>query len=135
MKDWNTVVSVYGEGFRRAIRTLQQLAPTWRTPYYNVLAMRAENPVELLTAIEQKTDESPALYDAIARVAPALRTFDFASAEEFRDRSKSILREWASRLAGLSFHARLHRRGMHGGLSAPDVESVSTMQCWNSLAP
>ena len=122
MKDWNTVVSVYGDGFRRAIHALQQLAPTARTPYYNVLAMKAEDPVHLLGAIEQKTEENPALYDAIGRVAPAMRTFDFTSAEEFRDVSRSILREWANRLTGLSFHARMHRRGMHSGLSAPDVE-------------
>ncbi|MGB8397573.1 hypothetical protein, partial [Bradyrhizobium sp.] len=63
-----------------------------------------------------------ALYDAIARVAPAMRTFDFSSAEDFKDKAKSILLEWLPSLAGKSFHARLHRRGPRLDLHAPDVE-------------
>ena len=76
----------------------------------------------LLEAVERRTEESPALYDAISRVAPALRGFTFQSAEEFEAKAKSIMLEWAPRLAGRSFHVRLHRRGAWGDLRTPDTE-------------
>jgi hypothetical protein len=87
VKDWNVVVSIYQEGFRRALRALEALGRVERSPYYNVLAMRVDDPAALLEAVERRTEESPALYDAIARVAPAQRSFEFQSAEEF-DRAR-----------------------------------------------
>ena len=41
MRDWNVVISVYQEGFRRVLRALRDLGPTERSPYYNVLVMQA----------------------------------------------------------------------------------------------
>lgn len=74
--------------------------------------MKAEDPLALLAALEACTDESPALYDAISRVAPAQWTFAFGSTADFLDVTKSIICEWAPRLSGRSFHVRVHRRGM-----------------------
>ena len=122
MKDWNVVVSIYQDGFRRALRALQELGPVERSPYHNVLVMRVDDPMALLEAIEQKTEESTALYDAISRVAPAIRNVEFHSAEEFKEKAKSILIEWSPRLSGTSFHVRLHRRGARHDLRTPDVE-------------
>jgi tRNA(Ser,Leu) C12 N-acetylase TAN1 len=120
--DWNVVVSIYQDGFRRAFRALQDFGQIERSPYYNVLVMQVEDPVGLLAAIERRTEENPALYDAISRVAPAMRSFEFRSAEEFKDRAKSILLEWSPRLVGRSFHVRLHRRGARHDLRTPDAE-------------
>ena len=57
-----------------------------------------------------------------SRVAPAMRSFDFRSEEEFKDKGKSILLEWSPRLIGRSFHVRVHRRGGRHELRTPDVE-------------
>jgi tRNA(Ser,Leu) C12 N-acetylase TAN1 len=122
VRDWNVVVSLYQDGFRRAIHALEKLGPIERSPYHNVLAMKVQDPMSLLAAIEQQTEEIPALYDAISRVAPAMRRFEFESADEFREKARPILREWAARLAGQSFHARLHRRGGRQDLRSPDIE-------------
>ena len=122
MKDWNIIVTIYQESFRRALRALQDIGPAERGPYHNVLVMKVDDPMAVLEAIERLTEERPALYDAIARVAPAMRTFDFSSAEGFKDNAKSIVLEWLPSLAGKSFHARLHRRGPKLGLHTPDVE-------------
>lgn len=122
MKDWNIVVTIYQEGFRRALRALQDIGPAERGPYHNVLVMKVDDPMTVLEAVEDLTEERPALYDAIARVAPAIWTFDFFSAEDFKDKAKSIVLEWLPSLAGKSFHARLHRRGPKLELHAPDVE-------------
>jgi tRNA(Ser,Leu) C12 N-acetylase TAN1 len=122
MRDWNVVVSIYQDGFRRAIRALQELGQVERSRYYNVLVMKVKDAVSFLEAVERKTEESPALYDAISRVAPAARNFEFQSAEEFKDKANSVLREWAGRLAGRSFHVRLHRRGACCDLRTPETE-------------
>jgi tRNA(Ser,Leu) C12 N-acetylase TAN1 len=122
MGNWNIVISIYQDGFRRALRALQELGPVERSPYHNVLLMAAEDPMMVLQSLEQRTEESPALYDAIARVAPAARSFEFHSAEEFKDKAGAVMIEWSPRLAGRSFHVRLHRRGARYGLRTPDVE-------------
>ncbi len=124
MKDWNVVISVYQDGFRRALRALKEFGPVERSPYHNVLVMKVEDPTALLAAIEQKTEENTALYDAISRVAPAVRTIEFHSVEEFRERLKPILVEWSSRLTGSSLHVRLHRRGDRHDLRTPDVRAL-----------
>ncbi len=106
------------------MRTLKQYSPVERSPYHNVLVIRVEDPIALLEAIERKTDTNTALYDAISRVAPALRTIDFQSIEEFKVRITSVLMEGLPRLAGSSYHVRLHRRGDRHELKTPDLERL-----------
>lgn len=122
MKDWNIIVTVYQQGFRRALRALQDIGPTERGPYHNVLVMRVDDPLKVLDAVERLTDERPALYDAIARVAPAMRSFDFQSNDTFKDHATSAILEWLPDLTGRTFHVRLHRRGPKLELRTPDVE-------------
>lgn len=122
MKEWNVVVTVYQDGFRRAIRALGELGAVDRSPYHNVLVMRVDDPLALLGAIERETARTPPLYDAISRVAPAMRCFEFHSAKELEDGAKSIVMEWLPRLGGRSFHVRLHRRGFKHDFRTPDIE-------------
>jgi tRNA(Ser,Leu) C12 N-acetylase TAN1 len=76
----------------------------------------------MLDAIERKTAENTALYDAISRVAPATRTTGFRSVDEFMQKLRAILLEWLPHLMGRSFHVRLHRRGGRHDLRTPEVE-------------
>lgn len=122
MKDWNVVVSVFQDGYKRALLALQELGVAERSPYHNVLVMKVEDPVVLLDAIEKKTEDNPALYDAISRVAPATRNIDFRSEEELVEKAKLILGEWRPRLAGRSFHVRLRRRGTKHDLQTQETE-------------
>jgi tRNA(Ser,Leu) C12 N-acetylase TAN1 len=122
VRDWNVVISVYQEGFRRALRALEKLGPVARSPYHNVLVMKVEDPVALLDAVERATEASPALYDAISRVAPAHRSFEFHSFAEFHGQAKEMLTDWLPQLAGRSLHVRVHRRGQSHELRTPDVE-------------
>jgi adenylyl- and sulfurtransferase ThiI len=124
VKDWNVVVSVFQDGYSRALRALQKLGVAERGPYHNVLVMKVEDPVVLLEAIEKRTEETPALYDAISRVAPAMRDFDFLSEAEFVEKAKSIIRESLPRLAGRSFHVRLRRHGTIHELRTQDAERL-----------
>jgi hypothetical protein len=34
VKDWNVVVSIYQDGFKRTLRALQEFGPFERSPYY-----------------------------------------------------------------------------------------------------
>jgi tRNA(Ser,Leu) C12 N-acetylase TAN1 len=122
VRDWNVIVSIYQGGFRRALRALEKLGQTERSPYHNIIVMKVDNPIVLLDAVERKTEGSPALYDAISRVAPAMRNFEFQSADEFKEKAGSVLHEWSQRLAGRSFHVRFHRRDPRHALRSPDVE-------------
>jgi adenosylmethionine-8-amino-7-oxononanoate aminotransferase len=87
--------------FRRKVRASQDIGPTERGPYHNVLVMKVDDPMAVLEAIERLTVERQALYDAIARVASAMPAFEFSSAEGFKDNAKSILFEWLPSLAAL----------------------------------
>jgi tRNA(Ser,Leu) C12 N-acetylase TAN1 len=122
MKDWNLIVTIYQEGFRRALRALEDIGPAERSPYHNVLMMKVDDPMKVLDAVEQMTDERPALYDAIARVAPAMRSFEFQSVDTFKDHATSAILEWLPDLTGRTFHVRLHRRGPKLELRTPDAE-------------
>jgi tRNA(Ser,Leu) C12 N-acetylase TAN1 len=124
MKNWNVVVSIYQDGFRQAIRALREIGSVECSPYHNVLVMTAENPVAMLDAIEKETEERPYLFDTISRVAPAMSSFEFHSAEEFRDRAKALMLEWSPKLAGRTFHVRFHRRGSTHTLPSPDIERL-----------
>lgn len=54
------------------VRALNALGTVDRSSYHNLLIMAVEDPLLLLEAIERETDNNPALYDAISRVAPAM---------------------------------------------------------------
>ncbi len=124
MHDWNMVVCTYQEGFRGALRALRDLGRTERSPYHNVLLMKADDPLALLAAIEKKTEENTALYDAISRVAPVTRSFEFYSAEDFVEKARQIIAEWSASLVGRTFHVRLHRRGTKYELGTQDAEHL-----------
>ena len=124
MKDWNVVVTVFQDGYKRVLRALEKLGSVERTPYHNVVVMKVDDPTALLEAIEKIIEENPALYDAISRVAPAIQNVDFLSEIEFVDKVKSIICEWSPNLAGRSFHVRWHRRGAKHDLHTHDVERI-----------
>jgi tRNA(Ser,Leu) C12 N-acetylase TAN1 len=121
MKDWNIVVTIYQDGFKPALRELKHLGDR-ATLYHNVLVHEVGDPTALLD--QNGETKSPALYDAISRVAPAMRGFDFESEEAFEKEGKSIILEWSPRLAGRSFHVRLHRRGGKHAVRTPDLERL-----------
>ena len=58
MRDWNVVISIFQDGFRRAIHALPELGKVERSPYHNVLVMKVEDRISFLEAVERKTQES-----------------------------------------------------------------------------
>ena len=54
MKDWNVVINVYQDGFRRTLRALKEFGPVERSPDDNVLVMRADDPTAFLESSSEK---------------------------------------------------------------------------------
>lgn len=120
--EWNVVLTIYQDGFRRVIRALRNLGAIERTQYHNVLVVKADDPRAFLEQVEQMTRADPALYDSISRVAPATRAFPFQSADEFLKKARTVVCEWLPQLRDRSFHVRVHRRGMSSPPSSSELE-------------
>lgn len=122
MRDWNVVVTVNEDGYRRVRRMLAPYGTVAPTDYYNVLVMRVADPAAMMEDLAGRIEESPGLMNDLSRVVPAREAFTFQSAEEFEERARAIMLQWVPELAGARFYVRLHRRGFRGRLSSPEEE-------------
>lgn len=124
MKDWNVVATARGSSYPDARRILRRLGRVDRTPFHNVLVMHVEDPRAFLDQVGDLVAHTPGVLDAVARVFPFERCFEFSDSAEFETNARHVAREWAPRLAGKSFHVRIHRRGRKGELSSVVEERV-----------
>ena len=122
MRDWNVVVTVNEGGFVQAIRFLEKLGEIAKTDYYNVLVMKSDDIPGLLDELVRQISEEPEIASFLSRIAPLTHTFHFQSPEEFEGKAREIVLNWATVLAGKSFHARMHRRGFKGRISSQEAE-------------
>lgn len=119
---WNAIITAKGERFPEARRTLRTLGHVERTGFYNVLAMNVDEPEHFLERLERLLADQPDLAESIASVFPAEQCFDFSNTAEFESKAREAALAWVPRLAGKSFHVRVHRRGRKGTLVSPDEE-------------
>ncbi len=122
MPDWNVVVSVREDGYTRARQLLQRFGTVCHTDYYNVLVLRVDDPHQFLDDLKERIEEDPTILTAIARVAPAMRCFDFQSHDDFESKAREAALAWVPNLARKTFHVRLHRRGLKGQLPGLEEE-------------
>jgi tRNA(Ser,Leu) C12 N-acetylase TAN1 len=114
--DWNVVVTCQPRGRRDAVRELRQHGAVVRTDYPDVLVMRVDDPGGFAEVLAGRFVDAPGLADCISRVIPAETVFDFLDADELEARVLAHTPEIVPRLAGGSFHIRIHRRGLKGKL-------------------
>lgn len=109
--DWNVITTVYDQrGLRHARRFLSRYGEVARTDFHNVLMLQVPDIEAFLAAMAAALEDNTGIFNDISRMLPAQATFSFASVAEFEDKARSVARQWADRLAGKSFHVRLHRR-------------------------
>jgi tRNA(Ser,Leu) C12 N-acetylase TAN1 len=109
--DWNVITTVYDQrGLRRARRFLSRYGEVARTDFHNVLVLQVPDIEAFLTAMAVALEDNASIFNGISRIMPAHATFLFATVAEFESKACSIARQWTNRLAGKSFHVRLHRR-------------------------
>jgi hypothetical protein len=118
LHDWNVVVSTRERQYREARRALRMLGPVSRTQYGNLLVMRIDDIPAFLEALRA----DPASVLPLGHVGPCTETFNFASPEDFSERSRDSALRFSDRLAEKRFHVRMHRRGFKGQLHAMDEE-------------
>lgn len=124
MRDWNVIATIRDGGFRRACRLLSLEGELSRTEFYNVVVMIVPDVDVFLGWLEKLWSESRAVGTVVAHVRPVRETFHFQSPEEFETKAKELALGLADRLAGKSFHVRIHRRGFKGRLSTKDEERL-----------
>ncbi len=122
MHEWNVVVTVRENGFRDAIDLLEDFGPISRTDYFNVLVMQVADWRHMMERLSKEAAEGPRIANTLAKVVPALYTFDFYSPEEFEAKAKEIALQLAPALSGKKFHVRMHRRGFKGRLKSTEEE-------------
>jgi len=122
MRDWNVVVTLHDGGFVPACRLLEPYGVVRRSEFFNILMMRADDPVWLLGELHRQLAGSPDIGGWIARFMPLQQFFTFQSADEFESRARDAVIAWLPRLAGSSFHVRMHRRGFKGKISSMEEE-------------
>ena len=125
MKDWNIVVTAHNEGFDRTCEILGQMGPLGHTEYMNLLVMKIHDVEQFVNRLTEMLSKDPDIlkYD-IARIVPLQHTFTFQSADEFESRVKEIALGWLEKLAGKSFHIRMHRRGFKGKINEHNEECM-----------
>lgn len=122
--NFNAVVSAR-EGTYAQVRTLlEDLGLVRRTAYYNVLTLRADDLHEAMEALRTRCDTDPAVRDWLGHFTPLETGFSFQSPEEFETRAREAVLQWLPRLAGRSFHVRMHRRGFKGRMEGPAEERM-----------
>jgi tRNA(Ser,Leu) C12 N-acetylase TAN1 len=124
MYDWNVVVSVRSDCYQWARQRLREYARVDRTDYYNILALRVEDPDAFVEELRQATAADPKLRECLARVMPAPHTFVFQTPEEFEERAQQAVRQFVPALAGKIFYVRMHRRGFRGTLASKREEQL-----------
>jgi tRNA(Ser,Leu) C12 N-acetylase TAN1 len=122
MRDWNTVATLRGKDFAQATRTLAELGPVARTPYFNVLVLRMEAITGALEQLRENLGAAPDRFSFLGRLVPLTHLFNFKSAAEFEEQAAKAVLARRAELAGKSFHVRMHRRGFKGRLSSMEEE-------------
>jgi tRNA(Ser,Leu) C12 N-acetylase TAN1 len=109
--DWNVVVTAYDRrGLRCARRLLSRYGEVARTEFHNVLVLKVADVAAFLETICAAAEHDVGVRNDISRVMPAQAAFGFETTAEFEEKACMIARQWAGRIAGRSFHVRLHRR-------------------------
>jgi tRNA(Ser,Leu) C12 N-acetylase TAN1 len=122
VEDWNVVVTVPGSAYRRAIELLQAFGEVRETGYHNVITLRVPDPAAFPALLLEASEHRRAVGEVVARAVPIVRAFAFQSPEAFEQAACEAVAPWLRRLAGSSFHVRMHRRGFRGRIRSQHEE-------------
>jgi tRNA(Ser,Leu) C12 N-acetylase TAN1 len=116
------LATAYDREYREARSLLSRLGEVRGTSYRNVLVMKVDDAIAFLEAVQRALASDASIANAVARLIPVTRLFQFSSPEEFESKTREIVREWLPSLGGKKFHVRMHRRGFKGRLSSQHEE-------------
>jgi tRNA(Ser,Leu) C12 N-acetylase TAN1 len=119
---WNVIVTLAEPTFRIARRLLARWGELRRTEYFNVAVMAVADPAAFLREFSAALAESPVILNAMSHVLAFEQMFEFTDTAGFEAKAREIALSHVPKLAGKSFHVRLHRRGLKGTISTPTEE-------------
>jgi tRNA(Ser,Leu) C12 N-acetylase TAN1 len=122
MKEWNAVINVNEQGFKRTFALLEEFGLVQKTEFFNVLLMQAYDIPQMLETLRERLSQNPLYLSCLSRLIPISKAFSFQSPEEFENKAGDIVLTWVAELAGKGFHVRMRRRGFKGKLSSVTEE-------------
>ncbi len=122
MHNWNVVVTAHQDTFTRACQIFSQFGEVHRSGYYNVILLHVEDRTGFLDRLSTLIATVPNVLNVVSRVMPAEVMFSVPDRESFETQARAVALEWLPKLAGKSFHVRMHRRGFREQMSSQDEE-------------
>ena len=119
--DWNVVVTCQQGGQRAVRRALHPLVRLRRAGFRNVLVGRVDDVHAFLTGVAELLERRPSLAASLGKILPVERTFAI-DVPRFQEQLAEEAAAFVERLAGLSFHVRVERRGHKGVINTQATE-------------
>ncbi len=120
--EWNVIVTLAEPTFWEARRAFARWGHLRRTHYHNVLVMKVVDTRMFLQELAAAVEEMPGILNDFSHVIPLEQVVEFADAADLEKKTGEIALSWLPRLAGKSFHVRLHRRGLKQAVHTPGEE-------------
>lgn len=122
MFEWNVVVTVYSDDYKRAWHILEDFGRVSKTDYFNVLVLKVPLVEQFLGELSTLAKADASVLNVIARAVPVSETFTFQTPAEFEHQVRRCVAPWVPALADKTFHVRMHRRGFKQRLSSQEEE-------------
>ncbi|WP_305045976.1 THUMP domain-containing protein [Geoalkalibacter sp.] len=122
MWTFNVVATMAHAGrYRHMLEDLAPFGEFRRTEFLGVALGQVKDPRAMLETIRREREKKFYAFQDLGRIIPLERVFSF-EVEEFFIQLRENIGPFVERFAGLSFHARLERRGHKGEIISPDIE-------------
>lgn len=124
MGNWNLIVTTAEGKYTQALGFLARFGIVKPTSYYNVVMMEVRDVPELMEFLAREWESRGGRLLLLHRVVPMSHTFNFRDHQAFGMRATEIVTGWTDRLAGKTFHVRMHRRGFKDQLHSEEEERL-----------
>lgn len=122
MGNWNLMATTAEGKYTQALGFLARFGIVKPTSYYNVVMMEVREVPELMEFLAREWESQGGRLLLLQRVVPMSHTFNFRDHQAFGMRAAEIVSGWTDRLAGKTFHVRMHRRGFKDQLHSEKEE-------------
>lgn len=122
MSNWNLIATTAEGKYTQALGFLARYGTVKTTSYYNVVMMLVHDVQALMETLASEWENRGGRLLLLQRVVPMTHTFNFRDRRDFGAKASEVALGWAPRLAGKTFHVRMHRRGFKDQLSSVEEE-------------
>lgn len=135
MGNWNLIVTTAEGKYTQALGFLARFGVVKPTSYSNVVMMEVRDISEMMEFLARECESGGGRLLLLQRVVPMSHTFNFRDHLTFGTRAAEIVMGWTDRLAGRTFHVRVHRRGFKDQLRSEEEERLLNNAVVDATAP